>query len=193
MSNTVLHRVVRRELHSPRTAAAAAVLVVVALAAIAVGVEIVLHLLGADPLLVAPDTALNWLRGLPEHPQSVTLPVGIAAAVIGLVLVWLAVAPGRRPKHELGGTDRALITDNGVIASAVAERVRRELDLSKGAVVVGIGHRNADVTVRPEPGQSMERARVRAVAEEELDAYALRPRVKVRARVLRSADQEDAS
>lgn len=193
MSNTGLNRVVRRELHSPRTVAAAAVLVLVALAAVAAGVEIVLHLVGAAPLLVDPGAALTWLRGIPEQPQSVTLPIGIVAAVIGAILVWLAVAPGRRPKHELGGTDRALITDNGVIASSVAERVRRELDLSRGAVVVGVGHRSADVTVRPEPGQSMDRTRVRAIAEAELEDYALRPRVKVRARVLRSADREDAS
>lgn len=194
MTSAVLERVVRRETHSPRTVATVIVLVLVALAAIYVGIEIVLHLLGVGPLLVAPGVALTWLEGLPEvQPQALVVAVGVLVAIAGIVLVWLALGPGRRPKHQLGVSSHAVVVDNGVIASSIAEQVRRELDLSKGAVVVGISHRGADVTVRPEPGQFVEKSQVRSVVESELAGYDLSPRVRVRARVQRAADVEGVS
>lgn len=193
MTSAVLKRVARRETHSPRTIATVIVLALVVVAAIYVGVEIVLHLLGVGPFLVAPGAALTWLQELPDQHQGLVVAGGLLVAVAGVVLVWFALGAGRRPKHELGSSSYAVLVDNGVIASSVAERVRRELDLSKGAVVVGVGHRSADITVRPEPGQPVDRRHVRAVAESELAGYELSPRVKVRARVLRAADTEGLS
>jgi len=194
MTNTVMTRVVRREMHSPRTVMTVVVLSLVVAAAVYAGIEIVLHLLGASPLLVAPGAALAWVVELPTaEPRAAVVAGASAVAIVGAVLLWFALAPGRRPKHALGVTGHAVIVDNGVIASAVAERVRRELDIPKGAVVVGIGHRTADVTVRPEPGQVVDRARVRSIAGEELNGYAPEPRLKVRARVLQSTERDEAS
>lgn len=193
MTGAALKRVVRRETHSPRTVATVVVLALVALVSIYVGIEIVLRLRGVDPLLVAPGTALTWLQELPDQPPGLVVAGGLLAAVAGVPLVWLALGPGRRPKHELGSSSYAVIVDNGVIASSVAERVRRELDLAKGAVVVGVGHRSADIAVRPEPGQPVDGRHVRTVAEFELAGYELLPRVKVRARVLHAADPEGMS
>lgn len=190
MTSAALKRAVRRETHSPRTVATVIVVSLLALAAIYAGIEIVLRLLGLEPLLVTPGSALAWLQELTDQPEGAVVAGGVLAAVVGAVLLGLAVGPGRRPKHELEHSSHAVIVDNGVIASAVAERVRRELDLSKDAVVVGVGHRSADVAVRPEPGQFVDRSRVRTAAESELDGYRLSPRVKVRARVLRVAENE---
>lgn len=190
MSSALLQRVVRRETHSPRTVASVVILAVIVLTAIYLGVEIILHLLGLRPLLVAPGSALAWPLGLPGHPKGMVVTGGVLAAVAGVVLVGLALSPGRRAKHELGASSYPVIVDNGVIASAIAERVRRELDLSRGSVIVGIGHRSADITVRPEPGQTVEPSQVRAAAESELSVYQLTPRVNVRARILRPADGE---
>ncbi|MGF3057473.1 DUF6286 domain-containing protein [Microbacterium sp. YY-01] len=190
MSNTVLRRVVRREMHSPRTVMLVIVLVLVAAVAVYAGIEVVLHLLGAAPLLVSPGTAVAWVATLPTaEPRSTIIAGASAVAVVGVILLWFVVAPGRRPKHALGVSGHAVVVDNGVIASAVAARVRRELDLPKGAVVVGIGHRSADVMVRPEPGQVVDRAWARSIAETELDGYRASPRLKVRARVQQSAER----
>ncbi|GAA1324803.1 DNA/RNA endonuclease G [Leucobacter albus] len=184
MGNAVLTRVVRREMHSPRTAIAVIVLTLVAIAAVYAGTELVLHLLGAKPLLVSPGEATTWLVNLPGDEGSTMIAAGAAvAAAIGLVLIGLAVAPGMRSRHQLGAAAHAVVVDNGVVASAVAERVRRELDLARDGAVVGIGHRSADVTVRPEPGHTVNSSQVRAVAEAALADYGLRPAVRVRARV----------
>lgn len=194
MTNTVMTRVVRREMHSPRTAVTVIVLILAGTAAVYAGIEIVLHLVGAVPLLVTPGAALAWVAALPTaEPRAAVIAGASAVAIAGVVLLWFAVTPGRRPKHALGLTRHAVIVDNGVIASVVAERVRRELDLPKGAVVVRIGHRTADVKVRPQPGQVVDRARVRLISEEELHGYAPEPRLKVRARVLQAAERDDAS
>ncbi|GAA3663660.1 DNA/RNA endonuclease G [Microbacterium marinilacus] len=194
MSTQVLKRVVRRETHSPRTVVTVVLLVLIALAAVYTGVEIVLSLAGAGPLLVAPGAALAWLVALPgAQPQSAVVAGAAVVAVIGVILVWLALSPGRLPKHQLGLSEHAVVVDNGVIASAVAERVRRELDLPRDGVVVGIGHRGADVTVRPEPGRRIDRSEVREAAEAELQTYSSSPALKVRARVQRTAETEGAS
>lgn len=194
MTNPVLTRVVRRETHSPRTAMTVVVLVVVIAAASYTGTEIVLHLAGAGPLLVTPIAALEWAAALPTaEPAAARIAGAAVVAVAGAILLWCSMAPGRRPKHALTVSEHAVIVDNAVIASAAAERARRELDLPKGAVIVGIGHRTADVTVRAEPGQIVPRERARSAVAEELDRYASSPKLKVRARVLQSAERNVAS
>ncbi|MBO1901733.1 DNA/RNA endonuclease G [Leucobacter weissii] len=183
MTDAVLKRVVRRETHSPRTVATVIVLIVAAAAAVLAGIEIVRRLLGAAPLLWSPGSALGWLAELPELQPAPAAAAGALLAAAGIGLLWFAVAPGRLARHRMEVSSHAVVVDNGVIASAVAEQVRREFDLSPGGVVVGIGHRAADVTVRPEPGQILDPSGVRAAAEASLAAHDLSPRLAVRARV----------
>ncbi len=188
--STVLERVVRRETHSPRTIWAVIVLILIALGAIYLGIEIVLALAGVPALLVRPAAGWEWLAGLPDlQPQSAVVAGGIVLGLLGLLLLLIGIAPGRRAKHQLGVTDHPVLVDNAVIASAVAEDVRRELDLSRGGVRVGVSHRAADVTVRPEPGQVVEKEDVRAVAEARLAEYQPSPAIKVHVRVLEDAQQ----
>ena len=197
MSDTVLKRVVRRQTHSPRTVWTVVVLVLLIVGAAYVGTELILWIAGAAPLLVAPTVAVEWVLALPRaEPEAAVIAAGVVIMLVGLLLAWLALAPGRRAKHALAvgseSTGRAVVVDNGVIASALAEELRRELDVSAGGVTVGIGHRVADVTVRPEPGQHIERADLRSRAERALAAYDLTPRLSVRARVARRTEPQEA-
>ncbi len=193
MTIEVLQRVVRRETHSPRTVVV--VLVLVVIAAVYTGVEIVRYLLGASPVLAAPGVLLAQLVSLPETvPHTALLIGGAVVAVLGGALLWFALSPGRRPKHRvLHMSTRAVVVDNGVIASAVAESVRRELDLPRGRVAVGVSHRVADVIVRPEPGQDMGEAEVRSITQTVLASYEISPALRVRARIEHRHDSEDAS
>lgn len=137
MSDAVLKRVVRRQTHSPRTVVTVVVLVLLAVGAVYVGTELILWLSGAAPLLVAPDAAVEWMLALPRaEPEAAVIAAGAVIMLVGIALVWMALAPGRRAKHALAvGSDsatRAVVVDNGVIASALAEELRRELDVNAG-------------------------------------------------------------
>lgn len=109
----------------------------------------------------------------------------VVAAVVGVVLLWFAVSPGRRARHESAVASHPVVVDNAVIASSLAERIRREIDLPKGAVVVGIGHRSADITVHVEPGQEVDKQQMQRVAGEELASYELKPAVRANVRIRR--------
>ncbi|ARJ04100.1 hypothetical protein GCM10010988_28220 [Cnuibacter physcomitrellae] len=191
-TDPVLGRVVRRETHSPRTAATAIVLVVLMLGLAYLGVEIVLRLLSLPPLLLSPGQGLDWLAALPTaQPAAAVVGGSIVVALIGLVLIVLALGAGRLPKHRMG--EEAVVVDNGVIAQALAQHVSDELSLGRENVTVGVAHRAADITVRPQPGLTVDPAAVRAAAEEELTGYRLTPALRVRIRIEKPAQKEPLS
>ncbi len=119
MSDSVLRTVVRRETHSPRTVAMLVVVVLLLLALAYAAVEIILHLVGAQPLLVGPGEALNALVAAPTALMPVAFIVaGVVLAILGLLVLILALKPGRLSRHEMEWGDRAVVVDNGVVASA---------------------------------------------------------------------------
>ncbi len=192
MSSPVLRRVVRRETHSPRTVAMIVAVVLVILALVYVGVEIVLNLLGQPALLLGPAASLAWVAGLPtEVPVGASIAIGAVIAVLGLILVILAITPGRLSKQQLMLGDSAVVADNGVIASALAQRVSDDSGLPRDQVRVGVGHRVVDVTVSPAVGVPLDEARVRSVVDSELETYRLAARKRTSVRIERPRDQEE--
>ncbi|WP_314425628.1 DUF6286 domain-containing protein [uncultured Microbacterium sp.] len=192
MTTPVLRRVVRRETHSPRTVATFVAVVLLILALALIGVEIVLSLAAQPALLLGPAAAGGWLVGLPTaQPAGLVIGGSVVLALIGLVFIVLAVTPGRLSKHALQAGDRAVVVDNGVIASALAQHLSEETGLARENVTVGVGHRSVDVTVRPGAGIPLERSAVQAAAEARLTHYRLDGRVRTRVRIERPADTED--
>ena len=191
MSSPALKRVVRRETHSSRTVAMIIAAVLVILALLYVAVEVVLRLAGLPALLLEPLATFGWIVGLPTAvPPGASTAAGIIIGIVGLVLVLLAITPGRLAKHELRLGDRAVVADNGVIASAIAQRVSEELGLRREDVRVGVGHRTIDVAIRPHLGIPLDRERAKGVVQDEIDAYGLRPRTRVSVREQRSGQKE---
>ena len=191
MSTPAFRRIVRRETHSPRTVAMVVVVVLLILALVYVGVELVLDLLAQAPLLAGPETAFAWIAGLPTaQPEWAVVAGGLALAVIGVVLVVLAVAPGRLSKHEMTWPDRAVVVDNGVIASAIAHHISEETGIAREHIAVGVSHRRVDATVTPGPGVPLDAARVHEVVETELGSYQLAPPVTTRVRILQPQESE---
>ncbi|MDF2917142.1 MAG: endonuclease [Microbacterium sp.] len=192
MSSPVLRRVVRRETHSPRTVAMIIAVVLVILALIYVGTEIVLNLAGQPALLLGPAAAFGWVVGLPtEVPVGVSVAIGAVIAVLGVVLVVLGVAPGRLSKHQLVVGESAVVADNGVIASAIAQRVSDESGLPRDQVRVGVGHRSVDVTLTPAVGVPVDETQVRALADAELESYRLASKLRTVVRIERPREQEE--
>lgn len=191
MSSPALRRVVRRETHSPRTVAMFAALIILIAALVYVGIEITLRLLSQPALLLGPAAGFAWLVGLPTaQPVGLVVFGGVVIAVLGVVFIVLALTPGRLSKHEMQWDDRAVVVDNGVIASALAQHLSDETGLARDRITVGVAHRSVDVTVRPGAGVPLDRGRVLQLADAELARYRLVPPVKTRVRIQQPAERE---
>ncbi|WP_144830725.1 DUF6286 domain-containing protein [Microbacterium sp. BH-3-3-3] len=191
MSDSVLRTVVRRETHSPRTVAMLIVVVLLLLALAYAAVEIILHLAGAQPLLVGPGEALNALVAAPTALMPVAFIVaGVVLAILGLIVLILALKPGRLSRHEMEWGDRAVVVDNGVVASALAQHLSNESGIARDDIVVGVAHRAVDVTVRPPVGIPVDEAQLRRIVDEEVAAYKLTPAVRTHLRVERPDTKE---
>lgn len=192
MTGPALRRVVRRETHSPRTVAMFVAVILLILALAYIGLEIVLSLLAQPALLLGPAAAAGWLVGLPTtQPAGLVIAGSVVLAILGLVFLWLAVTPGRLSRHTVDAGERAVVVDNGVIASALAQHLSEETGLARDDVTVGVGHRSVDVTVRPGPGIPVDQAAVQAAAEAEIATYRLTRSVRTRVRIERPTPEED--
>lgn len=192
MSTPVLRRVIRRETHSPRTVAMFVAVILLILALAYIGLEIVLSLAAQPALLLGPAAAGGWLVGLPTaQPAGLVIAGSVVLALIGVILIWLAVTPGRLSRHTLDAGDRAVVVDNGVIASALAQHLSDETGLARDDITVGVGHRIVDVSVRPGAGVPLDKNEVQAAAEAELQTYRLTRNVRTRVRIERPSEKED--
>ncbi|WP_295832337.1 DUF6286 domain-containing protein [uncultured Microbacterium sp.] len=191
MTDTVLRTVVRRETHSPRTAAMLVVVVLLILALAYAAVEIILDLSGAQPLLVAPGAALNAVVAAPTALMPVAFIVGgVVLAILGLIVLVLALKPGRLARHEMSWGERAVVVDNGVVASALAQHLSNESGIAREDIVVGVAHRSVDVTVRPPVGIPVDEAQLRRIVDDEVTSYKLSPAVRTHLRVHRPDTKE---
>lgn len=192
MSDAVLRTVVRRETHSPRTVAMLVVVVLLLLVLAYAAVEIILNLTGAQPLLVTPGAALDAVVQAPTALVPVAFIVGgVVLAILGLTVLILALKPGRLSKHEMTrGVNRAVVVDNGVIASALAQRLSDESGIARDDIVVGVAHRTVDITVRPPVGIRVDDAALKKTADDEIAHYELVPRVTTHLRVQRPDTKE---
>lgn len=189
MTDSVLRTVVRRETHSPRTGAMLVIVVLLVLAAVYAAVEIALSLAGQPPLLLSPGAAADALATLPTAVVPAGLiAAGVVIAVVGLIVLVIAVAPGRLSRHEMAWDDRAVVVDNGVLASSIAQHLSNESGIARENVVVGVAHRTVDVTVRPPLGIPVDIDRLRAIVDDEVASYRLTPPVRTRVRVERPLD-----
>ncbi|MEN0024533.1 MAG: DUF6286 domain-containing protein [Microbacterium sp.] len=192
MTSPALRRVVRRETHSPRTVAMFVAVILLILALAYIGLEIVLSLLAQPALLLGPAAAAGWLVGLPTaQPAGLVIAGSVVLAIIGLIFIWLAVTPGRLSRHTIDAGDRAVVVDNGVIASALAQHLAEETGLARDDVTVGVGHRSVDVTVRPGVGIPVDKAAVQSAAEAEIETYRLTRSVRTRVRIERPTQEDD--
>lgn len=189
MTDPVLRTVVRRETHSPRTGAMLVVVVLLILAAIYAGLEIALSLAGRPPLLVGPGAAFDSVAALPTAVVPAALiAVGVGIALVGLIILLIAVAPGRLSKHEMTWGERAVVVDNGVVASSIAQHLSTESGIARENVVVGVAHRAVDVTVRPPLGIPVDADDLRRIVDEEVASYRLTPSVRTHIRIERPLD-----
>jgi hypothetical protein len=181
MSNTTLYRRLnRRETHSPLSGLAIVLAVLAILVLAYFGTEFALRLFGFAPLLAAPMTLAQGVIDAPTYPAPALIGGGIVAAVIGLILVIVALSGARRARHTLTSDRAATVIDNEVIASALARHAARAAHTSADNTSVTVSHRTAVVRVTPASGTEVDTAAVTAAVDEQLAAYDLKPSIRSR-------------
>ncbi|MDO9397170.1 MAG: DUF6286 domain-containing protein [Herbiconiux sp.] len=176
-------RIGRRETHSPRSLPAIVLAVALILVLAWIGTEIVIALLGAPALLVAPVDMFTSAVNLVEAPAGIVAAAGIVVALIGLVLVIVAVSPGRRARHRIESSRTVVVVDNEVIASALARHASVAGDVDPDNATVSVSHRRADVHLTPTSGIPVDEAAVNDGVARQLESYGLKPGVRASVRI----------
>jgi hypothetical protein len=166
-------RVLRREMHSPRSGPAIAVSVVVIVLCAFVGAEIILSMLNQRALLAAPQDMLATLGTLGSAPVALPIGIGVILMIIGILLVIAALTPGRRARHQLVATRAAVVADNEVIASALARHAARAANAHPDNTLVSVSARRAIVRLTPTSGTPVQRDAVADAVREQLAAFEL--------------------
>ncbi|QNE44015.1 hypothetical protein F1C15_09515 [Frigoribacterium sp. NBH87] len=176
-------RLVRRESRASRSASAVVVLVVAALAAAWLGTEAVLAALGRPALLASPVDVLGALTTALGEAPGLVVAAGVAAAVVGVVLVLLGLTAGHRGRHEITDERVAAVVDDTVLAASLARVARTAGRLGAGQVTVWVSRREARVELTPASGVTVDEQGVLAAVRSELESRPVQPALRVTSRV----------
>lgn len=183
--STTYARISRRELHSPRSAAAIAVAVVIMLLCGWLGSEIVLLLLSRPALLATPGDLATAVASASTAPVPLLAGSAVGCALVGLVLLLVAMTPGRRARHVIRSERTVTIVDDEVIASALADRAARVGGIHPDNTRVSISRHLATVHLVPTSGRPVHRDTVLDAVHDQLDGLNLRPALQSRVVVAR--------
>lgn len=156
----------RRMIHRSRSVAVVATLSVVALVAAWAGTESVLRALGMPPLVAAPETLVDVVQGTPW----IAALTALGLALVGLVLVVLALSPGRRGRRVLSDERALVVVDDTVLAGALSRSAASAARVPAGQVSTSLGRRTAHVSVAPLSGFPVAGDSITAAVEETLRA-----------------------
>lgn len=156
---SVYRRVLRRETHSARTAAAvlASALVILVLAAgIAVGVWVVMDPQVREAVQRRFAEASAWSGIRPAVAAA-----GLVCLIIAVTLVALALTPGRRRRRGRTSQRVALLVDDGVLADVAADRVARRIGVDAAQVSIDLRRRRISARITPTSGVEVPAAEAR--------------------------------
>jgi hypothetical protein len=165
-SSSVERRLRRRSVHRSRSTAVSVALVVLVLVAAWIGTESVLRAVGAAPLLADPQTAVD--AALKPDTTFVTLVEVIAAVLViaGVVLVVLALKPGRQHRSVVPHDRGAVVIDSSIIASTARNAAGRAAGVPDGHTTASARGVRTEVRLVPMSGVPVDPAAVEhAVAE----------------------------
>jgi hypothetical protein len=155
--------------------------VLIAAACVLLFLEAVLKAVGDRPFLVDLERAAVWLGDLPRSvPPSLLVPAGLLVFVVGLVLFLAGVLPGRRARYAVPNARTAVVVDAEILASSLARRARLTAGVGPEQVLVTVGRRLVEVSVRPTSGIPVNADEVRAAVEGELRGTVAEPFPAVR-------------
>lgn len=179
MTSTALYRrLVRRETHSSRSGIAIVLAVVLMLVLAWIGTEAVLSALKQPALLVAPKDAAVTVLQAAGAPVGLLAAGGVVVAIVGLILIIVSLAPGRRGRRGVAADRTAAVVDDRVIAQSVAQKASYAGDVDPDQVHVSVGTRAVAVEVSRTSGRSADLRTIQAAVDEELSSYDFQPSLR---------------
>jgi len=171
-------RLMRRETHSPRAVVAIGLASTVIAGCLYCGTELVLELLDRPALLAAPTDVVRYVSQINRIAPAILLTAGVLLALAGIVLVLVAVLPGRRARHGSVSARTAVVVDDDVIAASLERAVATAARVAPGNVAVTVSRRNASVLLTPESGVIPNRFTAAKAIADALAYDALRPSIE---------------
>ena len=184
MSNgSVERRIRRRSVHRSRSTAVAVALVVLVLVAAWIGTESVLLAIGRPPLLADPQSAVD--AALRPDAAFVTIAevVAVVLVVLGVVLIVLALKPGRQHRSVVEHERGAVIIDSRILASTAANAAGTAAGVPEGNASATARGRRTEVRVVPVTGMPVDEGVVRDAVRDRLSGLDERFGRSVRVRV----------
>ncbi|MFK4484281.1 MULTISPECIES: DUF6286 domain-containing protein [unclassified Curtobacterium] len=184
MSNgSVERRIRRRSVHRSRSTAVAVALVVLALVAAWIGTESVLRAIGRPPLLADPQTAVD--AALQPDAAFVTIAevIAVVLVVLGVVLIVLALKPGRQHRSVVQHDRGAVVIDTRIVASTAANAAGTAAGVPEGNASATARGRRTDVRIVPVTGIPVDEQAVQAAVRDRLSGLDERFGHNVRVRI----------
>lgn len=166
---------VRRETHSSRAIAAVVLAILVLAACVYLAIEGILSMAGQKPLLATPTEMVHQLVAGPKAVPGAWIPIGVVIAIIGLIFLVKALAPGTLGRHSIPDQRVAYVVDDSVIASALSRAVRQQAGVPAGQVSTSVDRKQITVTVNPTSGQTLNGAELQDFAAAQVKRYKLDP------------------
>lgn len=173
-------RLVRREMHSSRAVPSVVTAVVLVLVCLVLLFEAVLQAVGDRPFLVDLDAAAAWVGAVPAGvPASLLGACSFLLLVLGLLLLLLALLPGRRARYTIPNGRAAVVVDAEVVASSLARRARAAAGVAPEQVLVTVGRSSVTVQIRPTSGMPVDADAVRAAVADDLRRSGVEPAPRI--------------
>lgn len=171
-------RLLRRELRTARTGPAVVVAAVLLLAAFGAAAAAIWTTDASGASVVqgaAAAVGTAW-----EEP-SWRAAAAVVAGIVGIALIVLALAPGRRPRHGRTSARVDLVVDDGLLADTAAQAVAGHCMLPTSQVSATVTARRVKVRIRPLSGVPVDRAGAVDAARRALErvGFDIRPIVAV--------------
>lgn len=184
MSNgSVERRIRRRSVHRSRSTAVAVALVVLALVAAWIGTESVLRAIGRPPLLADPQTAVD--AALQPDAAFVTIAevIAVVLVVLGIVLIVLALKPGRQHRSVVQHDRGAVVVDTRIVASTAANAAGTAAGVPEGNASATARGRRTEVRIVPVTGIPVDEQAVQAAVRDRLSGLDERFGQNIRVRI----------
>ena len=169
MSNgSVERRIRRRSVHRSRSTAVTVALVVLVLVAAWIGTESVLRAIGRPPLVADPQTAVDAALRPDAAFTTIAEVVAVVLVVLGVVLIVLALKPGRQHRSVVEHERGAVIIDTRIVASTAANAAGMAAGVPEGNASATARGRRTEVRVVPVTGVPVDEALVRDAVRDRL-------------------------